>query len=178
MPDEPEPSRSCPSAADDAIEDIIGGRRPPLSKCWEPGPIRSSGARTAAVHLSQLRAGMHPADVMPGPDGKDYCAACYPEEESERRRLRGAGFSAPNPSKERKRVARVRKVVKQHRDDEHIERPRAFGGSDARRRPAARRASGAGVRTVVHERGTTGASTDLAFGRQSTRADRERDEHG
>tara|TARA_B100000085_G_C18501753_1_gene495810 strand:+ start:853 stop:1230 length:378 start_codon:yes stop_codon:yes gene_type:complete len=125
---------------------------------------------------------MHPADVMPGPDGKDYCAACYPEEESEDDEDYAApGFSAPKPvKKERKRVARVRKVVKQHQDDEHIARPRAFGGSDApSSAPPPRRRRAARVRTVVREHDDDeGIHRPRAFGPRSTRADREREEHG
>ena len=184
--DEPEPEPfTCPKCDEPCDpEDIIDdGGEPHCPKCWEPEPQSDRPApEPQPFTCPNCAREMHPADVMPGPDGKDYCAACYPEEESEDDEDYAApGFSAPKPvKKERKRVARVRKVVKQHQDDEHIERPRAFGGSDApssaappRRRRAAR------VRTVVHERkDDEGIHRPRAFGRQSTRADREREEHG
>ena len=184
--DEPEPEPfTCPKCDEPCDpEDIVDdGGEPSCPKCWEPEPQSDRPAPAPQPFTCPNCAReMHPADVMPGPDGKDYCAACYPEEQSEDDEDYAApGFSAPKPvKKERQRVARVRKVVKQHQDDEHIARPRAFGGSDApSSAPPPRRRRAARVRTVVREHDDDeGIHRPRAFGPRSTRADREREEHG
>lgn len=121
---------------------------------------------------------------MPGPDGKDYCPACYPEDDdddSDEEYPAAPGFSAPKPvKKERQRVARVRKVVKQHQDDEHVAPPRAFAAPSASSPPPKpQRRRSVRVRTVVREHeDDEGIHRPRVFGRAPTRADRERQEHG
>ena len=179
---------ACPNCAEPCDpEDVFKvGDKQHCPKCWEPERRAGRPDRSAPEPFTcpNCEREMEPEDVMPGPDGRDYCPACYPEEDdddSDEEYPAAPGFSAPKPvKKERQRVARVRKVVKQYQDDEHVAPPRAFGAPSASQPPPKpQRRRSVRVRTVVHEHeDDEGIHRPRAFGRQPTRADRERREHG
>jgi len=179
---------ACPNCAEPCDpEDVFKvGDKQHCPKCWEPERRAGRPDRSAPEPFTcpNCEREMEPEDVMPGPDGRDYCPACYPEEDdddSDEEYPAAPGFSAPKPvKKERQRIARVRKVVKQYQDDEHVAPPRAFGAPSASQpQPKPQRRRSVRVRTVVHEHeDDEGIHRPRAFGRQPTRADRERREHG
>lgn len=123
---------------------------------------------------------MDSEDILPGPDGKDYCAACIPEELEDDEEYAQPAFEAPKPvKKQRERVARVRKVTRTHQDDEVIVAPRPLSRADRERaefEPQARRT--VRVRTVTTIRpDDEGVVAPRPFTRQPTRVDREQAEH-
>ena len=136
---------------------------------------------------------MDPEDVVLGPDGEEYCAVCYPEEEGnpddEDETYTVPAFSAPKPvKKERKRVARVRKITKTVQDDEGIARPKAFARAPTRvDREAAEHGDRQRVarvrtitRTVQDDEGIARPRplASASNARAPTRVDREAAEHG
>jgi hypothetical protein len=122
---------------------------------------------------------MEPEDVMPGPDGKEYCAVCFPDEDGalEDEFTPVPTFSKPKVEKaKRARVARVRKVTKKRADDELVAKPRAFGASPGPS-SAPERERVARVREVTTTRvDDESIARPRALHRAPSRADRERAE--